>query len=236
MAIRALAFLLVVTPAFGDGPPGVIQSALVVYPPYGDVTPTISFRYTNGRVRTLRLGEALVTKPDPRYRGLVRVPVAWKFLGCERDGVTGKTYFVFDVHCDGKRIVELEWRRRDVRPWRPKYRYVALDKGVRRPTPEGWTYLKEHHRALLADVDLRVFRDAKRTGLRVVRIRGRSVVHELGLKAGDVLLTINGHTPRDGEHVLALVRRELRRKILSVRILRGGAVLELLYDPRPPSR
>ena len=40
-------------------------------------------------------------------------------------------------------------------------------------------------------------------------------------------------TVRLGE---ALVRRELRHRILSVRVLRGAEVIELLFDTRPPAR
>ncbi|MHC4136436.1 MAG: hypothetical protein ACYTDU_09320 [Planctomycetota bacterium] len=236
MAIRAALFLLLVLPASGgEGLPGIIKSALVVYPPYEGVTPTILFQFADGRTRTVRPGEALVTRPDPRRPLLGSVPVAYRFLGCERDGRTGATYFVFDVACDGKKIVELRWKQAAVRPWQPKGRYVVSDKGVRRPTPEGWVYLGKRHRDLLADVDFKVYRGAKRTGLRIVRIRGRSVVHELGLKAGDVILTVNGYTPRHGAHALALVRRELRHGILSVRIRRGTEVHELLFDTRPPA-
>jgi len=237
MAIRAALFLLLVLPAWGgdEGLPGIIKSALVVYPPYEGVTPTITFQYTDGTTRTVRLGEALVTRPNPRHPHLAGTPVAYKFLGCERDGRTGATYFVFDVACDGKKIVELEWKKTEVRAWQPKHRYVVPDKGVRRLTPEGWTYLGKRHRDLLAHVDLKLYHYEKRTGLRIARIRGRSVVHEFGLKAGDVILTVNGHTPRDGPHLLALVGRELRHRILSVRVLRGTEVLELLYDTRPPA-
>ncbi|MDH3592073.1 MAG: PDZ domain-containing protein [Planctomycetota bacterium] len=94
---------------------GTITNAIVTYPPYTGVWPTISFELKNplpngDKVLVLGLGEALETKPHPRS-DLIRVPYRYKFIRCEPDPEhPGWTYFVFDVNCDGKEEQKTRWK------------------------------------------------------------------------------------------------------------------------------
>ncbi len=97
---------------------GEITDAIVVYPPYEEsgLAPAIIFRFkvkpageTND-ARTIRLGEALIEKPDPRS-SQHKLPAQFKFVGCERDPENPRfTLFLFDVKCDGFDIQKARWK------------------------------------------------------------------------------------------------------------------------------
>lgn len=95
---------------------GEIIGAIVIYPPYeeGGFAPAINFKWKMkpspeaGDVRTIRLGEALVERPEGPNRG---TPLAYQFVGCERDQENpGFTYFLFDMKCDGTDIQRAHWK------------------------------------------------------------------------------------------------------------------------------
>ncbi|MCK6461405.1 MAG: PDZ domain-containing protein [Planctomycetes bacterium] len=95
---------------------GEIIGAIVIYPPYeeGGFAPAINFKWKMkpspeaGDVRTIRLGEALVERPEGPNRG---TPLAYQFVGCERDQENpGFTYFLFDMKCDGTDIQKVHWK------------------------------------------------------------------------------------------------------------------------------
>lgn len=95
---------------------GEIIGAIVIYPPYeeGGFAPAINFKWKMkpsadaGDVRTIRLGEALVERPEGPNRG---TPLRYQFVGCERDPANpGFTYFLFDMKCDGTDIQKVHWK------------------------------------------------------------------------------------------------------------------------------
>jgi len=95
---------------------GEIKSAVVAYPPYDDVLPAIIFEFNTPpagqkeKLKTIRVGEALLEKPDPDFPGYT-IPVAYKFIRCEPDPENpGWTYFVFDMDCDGQDIQKARWK------------------------------------------------------------------------------------------------------------------------------
>ena len=90
---------------------GEIVSAVVVYPPYRGILPSITFKLRNSEdTRTIQLGEALITKPHPEYGKLYQVPVRAKFIGCEPDPENPDwTFFRFDMNCDGEHIEKARW-------------------------------------------------------------------------------------------------------------------------------
>ena len=96
---------------------GEITDAIVVYPPYeeGGLAPTIIFKYRvrqEGMTedsRTIRLGEALIEKPNPQSKHHP-IAVQFRFVGCERDPENPRsTFFLFDWKCDGKDIQKARW-------------------------------------------------------------------------------------------------------------------------------
>lgn len=104
---------------------GTIKGAIVVYEPYqGSLRPAIIFEYKPGMVPpglspqdnivSISLGEGLVSRPDPNpelAKWGDRVPVRFKFIRCEPDTEhPGWTYFVFDIHCDGKKVDRARWK------------------------------------------------------------------------------------------------------------------------------
>lgn len=97
---------------------GEITDAIVVYPPYEEhgLAPALIFKYrvrpagATEDSRTIRLGEALIDKPHPQS-AQHRIPVQFKFVGCERDPENPHfTFFLFDVMCDGKDIQRARWK------------------------------------------------------------------------------------------------------------------------------
>ena len=95
---------------------GTIKSAIAVYPPYTGIIPAITFEYKQApagqteKIRTIGLGEALEDRQDPE-RPTRRIPVRYKFIGCERDPEhPGWTYFLFDMKCDGTDIQKARWK------------------------------------------------------------------------------------------------------------------------------
>lgn len=94
---------------------GEITDAIIVYEPYEfGLAPAIIFRFRvkqgDSDVRTIRLGEALIEKPNPRS-ALHPIAVKFKFVGCERDPENpGFTFFLFDVKCDGTDIQKARWK------------------------------------------------------------------------------------------------------------------------------
>ncbi len=95
---------------------GEIIGAIVIYPPYeeGGFVPAINFKWKQkpspdaGDVRTIRLGEALVERPEWPNRA---TPLKYQFVGCERDPENpGFTYFLFDMKCDGSEIQKARWK------------------------------------------------------------------------------------------------------------------------------
>ena len=98
---------------------GNIRDVIICYPPYKGIKPTIHFEYhtkpagLDSKLVPIVIGEALQTKPhpDPAYQKYgVRVNVAYKFIRCEPDPKDPHvTWFVFDVHCDGKSEQKARW-------------------------------------------------------------------------------------------------------------------------------
>ncbi len=95
---------------------GTIVGAIAVYPPYTEdgLKPVIIFELKGqpGKRMAVSLYEALVSKPDPDpARALARevIPVAYQFVGCELDA-DGRTFFRFDMRCDGSDIQRTLWR------------------------------------------------------------------------------------------------------------------------------
>lgn len=99
---------------------GTIKGAIVVYPPYGDVKPSILFEYKTpprpgaGAIQSIEIGQALVTRPhsDPQLAAWGDTEnVRFQFVRCEPDPKNPKwTLFVFDVDCDGKRFEKASWK------------------------------------------------------------------------------------------------------------------------------
>jgi hypothetical protein len=92
---------------------GEITDAIIVYPPYeeGGLAPALIFKLrAGGELRTIRLGEAILERPNPKSSHYP-IPVKFKFVGCERDPESpGSTCFLFDVDCDGKNIQKARWK------------------------------------------------------------------------------------------------------------------------------
>jgi hypothetical protein len=91
---------------------GEITDAIVVYEPYeeGGIAPALIFRLKTNEVRTIRLGEAIIEKPNPKF-SQHPIAVKFKFVGCKRDPANpAVTLFRFDVNCDGKDIQEARWK------------------------------------------------------------------------------------------------------------------------------
>lgn len=95
---------------------GEIIGATAVYKPYeeGGLAPAINFKWKEnptpgqGDVRTLRLGEALVERPNGPNQG---TPLKYQFVGCERDPENPTfAYFLFDMKCDGTDIQKVKWK------------------------------------------------------------------------------------------------------------------------------
>jgi len=112
------------TPAITDviGKLCEITDAFVCYPPYGADKPAINIRWKQKPpgetedTRRIGLGEALIEKPHAKYPQH-RVPVQYKFIGCERDPENpGFTYFLFDTNCDGKIIQKARWKLEQEQP------------------------------------------------------------------------------------------------------------------------
>lgn len=96
---------------------GKITNAVVVFPPYDNARPSITFLLRDGTTRTLALGEAIQNKPHPdkAYADAgVTVPDRYIFVGCEIDAKDGMAYFLFDMAGDGKTIERARWTREDV--------------------------------------------------------------------------------------------------------------------------
>ncbi|MHC4959491.1 MAG: hypothetical protein ACYTGN_14085 [Planctomycetota bacterium] len=99
---------------------GAILGAIVVYPPYDKgLQPALIFQYKSppqglDKVVTIRLGEALITRPvpDPDNPGWVdRENVQFTFVGCEPDKERpGGTYFLFKVREGDKKVEKARWQ------------------------------------------------------------------------------------------------------------------------------
>ena len=204
---------------------GIIRAAIVVYPPYEGIHPTVTFEFREAqpgmtsRVRSVRVGQTLIPK---RY----------KFVGCEEDPKTGITLFLFDVFGDGKRIEKLRWKLARPSAKKKKKRRVEKVRGVHTPTRAGWGFLFARYTDILDDVETAPHREPR--GLKVVHIPKRSVANKFGVRPGDIIVSVNGHTVTDKKRLVAVVQAELKHKVLSVRIRRDGKTLEQLYDTRKP--
>ncbi|MEE8106578.1 MAG: PDZ domain-containing protein [Planctomycetota bacterium] len=91
-----------------------ITSAVAMEPPYGEegARPTlvIEFLKGGGEPKTLRLGNGIEGRFDPKRLYLGEIPVKYKFIGCRPDKNNPYLYhFWFDVHCDGKNLQSLTW-------------------------------------------------------------------------------------------------------------------------------
>ena len=96
---------------------GKIKHAVVFPPPYtGTSRPAITFELNEpapdgSKIRTIRLGEAIEERVDPKYGKFFPVPYRYKFVGCEDDPEhPGWTYFLFDMKCDGTDIQKAHWK------------------------------------------------------------------------------------------------------------------------------
>jgi hypothetical protein len=99
---------------------GWIIGAIVVYPPYDKgLHPALIFKYKSppqglDKVVTIRLGEALITRPaaDPEdAKWGVRENVQFTFVGCEPDKERpGGTYFLFKVREDDEKVEKARWQ------------------------------------------------------------------------------------------------------------------------------
>ena len=94
---------------------GTITSAVSIEGPYdkGPPFPAITFELKSGGTKTIRLGDALRTRPnsDPNLAKHFPVPLNFMFVGCEPvPGRPGWTYFLFDMNCDGKDIQKAKWK------------------------------------------------------------------------------------------------------------------------------
>lgn len=98
---------------------GTIKSAIAAYPPYTESKPAIIFEFkqpppgSTEKLRTIRLGEALLEKPHPVPEWAsagYTVPYRYKFIGCKRDP-QGRTLFEFDMNCDETDIQSALWKR-----------------------------------------------------------------------------------------------------------------------------
>ncbi|MHC4938816.1 MAG: PDZ domain-containing protein [Planctomycetota bacterium] len=99
-----------------------------------------------GKIRILALGEAIETRPHPKYRGAeFAIPYRYKFVACRRDEKNPDTmYFDFDMKCDGTDIQSVTWKN-DM-AGQPLQRAGALPAGgenIKEITGRGFTIVSE---------------------------------------------------------------------------------------------
>ena len=85
----------------------IIGSVVAIENGRDGIRSSITFRRTSGEISTIAVGEALETRPHPDLGPAIRLPVRYRFVGCEQE--SGATFFVFDTLCDGTRIERIQW-------------------------------------------------------------------------------------------------------------------------------
>lgn len=232
---------------------GRIKTAIVVFPPYGDIKPAIVFEFketqdTGDSIRTIRLGESLI---DVKQEGMgeLKKPFRFKFVGVERDPEDRDgALFVFDVDCDGENIQKLRWtgdekERKPVPVPAAKASVVVLFEKAEKaiaPTAAGRAYIARHWKTFLKEVRTQPYIDQKsgaHAGVRILGIKKDSAVRQFRVKADDVILAINRRQVSHKAEAVKVIREELRKKNVNrivVKMLRQGRVVEETYDPRDP--
>lgn len=277
---------------------GTITNAIVVYEPYDDIVPAIIFKMKQGGgIRTIRVGEALETRPHAKYGTLSPQPVRYKFVGCEPDPRNEDwTYFIFDMYCDGKDLQKAHWKREGEEAEKPQPATnvpsgpsTAFEKGkymigegddepvktqpvktpdrpgekpvvpvepapfVDRPgtlfeedgktgslalTDDGMDYLRDNYEKVLKEARTSTYKDPKTkraAGVRIVAIKRGSVANEFGIRADDIIISINDRPVFKQLQAVNIVKSELNKKnirYIRVKLKRQGRELEKRFDTR----
>ena len=75
-----------------------------------DLRTSITFRRNSGEVHTLAVGDALETKPHPRFGSYVRVPARYRLVACDPKAPDGAAiHLLFDTDCDGVDLQRMDW-------------------------------------------------------------------------------------------------------------------------------
>lgn len=95
---------------------------------------------------------------------------------------------------------------------------------------------------VLANVESRVrlvphYRDGKQQGIKLVGVRPSSILRELSIRSGDVLLAMDGIPvgKLSSDELTAWLREAAGRERFSLSLTRGGLPIELTVLVRPPS-
>ena len=135
----------------------------------------------------------------------------------------------------------------DVKPVRP-IRITEVsgpifqsENGALATTDAGVAYLRDNYNKVLKETQTSPYSDrsGRIHGLKIRRIAKGSVANEFGIKAGDVILEVNGNKVSTKAQAVNIVKRELNKKpavrYIEVKILRLGATKILRFDTRDPA-
>lgn len=131
---------------------GTITGAIVSYPPYDQHSsdrPAIIFKLREGgTIRTLALGEAIETRPHPKYKGAeFAIPYRYQFIACEQDKDNPRvTNFVFDMRCDKTDIQKV--------PWQGDVEAHALKMGAALPNGDGKLDINEKGGTVVSESEI----------------------------------------------------------------------------------
>ena len=74
------------------------------------------------------------------------------------------------------------------------------------------------------------YKGGKKSGLKLVNIQGGSVYEQLGMKSGDVLMSVNGQDIRSQTHAMELMERFKEADSVTIAVERNGKQEKIKYD------
>lgn len=74
------------------------------------------------------------------------------------------------------------------------------------------------------------YKAGKKSGLKLVNIQGGSVYEQLGMKSGDVLMSVNGQDIRSQTHAMELMDRFREADSVTIAVERNGKQEKIKYD------
>jgi len=114
------------------------------------------------------------------------------------------------------------------------------ENGTWQASEEGSRYMKDNWEKGVEELRTSTYRDPKTgqaSGVLVKRLRPGSIANKLGIRADDVILSINGRRVTKKSQAISIVRDEIdkkKRNVLVVKILRNGKEIDKKYDARNP--
>ena len=195
---------------------GRVLGGVCIDPPYDGKAPwpTLVWRFRDGRTKIVRLGDTVV---DGRFR----------FLGCDGEE------FLFDGARLGiQKAADATDSKRRLLP--------VESRGVFTFTPDAVRHVRKRYPVWLKQVRTVPLRDpatGRPLGLLVKRVQPGSEVRRFGIRADDLVLSINGRPVTKQAQIVRIVKEELRKKVrfIEAKIRRNGRIVVQRYDTRDPA-